>query len=239
MTSLVRVVLDYACSIEGQPEKHIHVGDTFELLKKTSSSWWHVRRDSVETAFYVPTSCVEEIVPNTADVTSLSLNSPRRGISRSESSLDRLHASSATNIQPPSGDAAYLSSSSGEDLERGEHYDNPVYALPNVTFLRHIAHEFSDISTEVIYQLLPSFSTVIFDYSTNQLLSVYHLKINKLSGYMKVHYISVAILLLSFNYRGTNHSYGISVIVLKILVNDGIIFDRFPSMSCTCSDDLF
>ncbi|GAU99055.1 hypothetical protein RvY_10108 [Ramazzottius varieornatus] len=144
-SSFVRVVLDYACSIEGQPERHIHVGDTFQLLKKTSSSWWHVRRDSVETAFYVPTSCVQEI----GDIHSLSLNSPRRGISRSESSLDRLRASSAYNVEPPSGDAAAsLSSSSGEDLERGDHYDNPVYALPNVTFLRHISHESSEISTE-------------------------------------------------------------------------------------------
>lgn len=123
MTSSVRVVYDYHYStVEGHPV-HIHIGDQFQLLNKTSRSWWHVRRDSGQVPFYVPADCVEEVYSH--------MKSPRRSVSKSDSSLDRMRTSSA--YDEPSADY----SSDISDEERGVEadsscFDNPVYALPNV-----------------------------------------------------------------------------------------------------------
>ncbi|OQV18655.1 Rho GTPase-activating protein 27 [Hypsibius exemplaris] len=173
MNSSVRVVLDYDCSVqEGQAATPsvlpIHIGDQFQVVAKTSPDWWLVRSPN-RLPFYLPVSCVEEIIESGG-----CSNIRRVGalLSRSESSLDRLKdvlavvdEQAASDKQTTLGGGGYEEdespiatppglllvrggkeqpqlrrnqhqySSSGcseEDEERGECFDNPVYALPNV-----------------------------------------------------------------------------------------------------------
>ncbi|XP_055352706.1 rho GTPase-activating protein 15-like [Paramacrobiotus metropolitanus] len=126
MTSSVRVVSDYHYStVEGQPV-HLHIGDRFQLLNKTSPTWWHVQADSGQLPFYVPTHCVEEIVH------SITLTA-RRGVSRSEPALlDRIDSFDDQAVE------YYSDTTTTSDEERGECFDNPVYALPNIVLNENV-----------------------------------------------------------------------------------------------------